>query len=156
MRKICLLILGVLLVSNLAYAAKVNLTKSGTPWVWRVEDGSDGSGFMLMEDGTSLITEAGARILLESSTTQCYLLEDGSRLVFENGNGALLESATDPGEGTMLYRSLVGQGWEVTDLPATLPQSIQGTDAALAYDLLAMESGSHLLLENTNTIRLEN
>lgn len=155
MRKILLGFLGLLLLTDFAYAAKVNLTKVGTPWVWRVENGSDGS-FMLMEDGTYLITEASARVVPESSAIDYILLESGDRLVFETGNGVLLESSTDPAAGTMLYRALIGQGWEVTDLPATLPQAIQGTDAALAYDLLVMESGSHLLLENTNTLRLEN
>lgn len=155
MKKILVGILGLLLLSDLAYAAKVNLTKAGTPWVWRVEDGSDGS-YLLMEDGTRVTSEANATVLLESSAASFVQMEDGSRLVFENGNGALLESATDPGEGTMLYRALVGQGWEVTDLPATLPQSIQGTDAALAYGLLVNESGGLMLMENTNTIRLEN
>lgn len=155
MRKILFGLLCLIFISDLAFAAKVNLSKTGTPWVWRVEDGSDGS-FLLMEDGTYLVSEAGTRFGVESSSLTYALLENESKLVFENGNGVLLEVSTNPGEGTMLYRSLVGQGWEVTDSAATLPQAIQGTDAALAYDLLALENGSHMLFENTNTLRLEN
>lgn len=155
MRKILLVLLGLCLFQEFAHAAKVNVTKVGTPWVWRVEDGSNGT-YILMEDGSYLITEASATVGVESSDISYYLMEDGGRLVFETGNGALIESAVNPGEGTMLYRALIGQGWEVTDLAATLPQAIQGTDAALAYGLLVMENGGHLLLENTNTIRLEN
>lgn len=155
MRKLLLVLFSLFLLADSVYAAKVNLTKTGTPWVWRVEDGSSGN-FMLMEDGTFMVSELQSRIISEASGLDYLLMEDGGRAVFENGNGALLESASSPGDSEMLYRALIGQGWEVTDLPATIPQAIQGTDAALAYDLLVMESGSHLLLENSNTIRLEN
>ena len=150
-----LLLIGVVLFSGSLYAAKVNLTETGTPWVWRTEDGSDGS-FMLMEDGSNMVSELSYRIVPETTDLDHVMLESGDTLLLENGDGVLLESSIIPGGSTMLYRALIGQGYIVTDLPATLPQAIQGTDAALAYDRLLMESGGHLLLENTNTIRLEN
>lgn len=155
MKKLLMILAALVLICDISYAAKTNLMKAGTSWVWRVEDGSDGT-FILMEDGTSLVTELSSRVIFESSGVSYALLETGDRTVFENGNGVALESSTDLGADTMPYKQLVSQGWEATDSPATIPQAIQGTDAALAYELLALENGSRMLFENTNTLRLEN
>ena len=125
MKKILLGILVLLLLAPLGFANKVNLTKSGTPWVWRVEAGED-LGYTLIETGAFLIFEDGSKALKELIPTE---------------GGA--------------YSALVGQGWVVTDSDANIPQGISAIesialDLALneASEYLLIETGNYLRLEN--------
>lgn len=68
-RFLAILMVGMLTVCEVASADLVNLTKAGTTWVWRVENGDD-APFLLMETGAFFVTEANERLVGNSSNAE--------------------------------------------------------------------------------------
>ena len=64
MKKIISMFLVLMLLGGSAIAAFVNMTKSGTNWVWRVET-EDTNNVLLSEAGGGLLTEAGVRLKVQ-------------------------------------------------------------------------------------------
>lgn len=156
MKKTLILAVMLLILPASLFADLVNLSKPGTPWVWRVEDGINTSGdFALVEDGSSLVSEAGARMRLEENEYWYLFLEDGERVLTEKGE-VILTDAFSAENYSALYLQLTGQGWTLTESNATVPQGIDGTAYALSVRFGLAEDGTFLVNENTNNIRMEN
>lgn len=155
MKKLILILIAMMLAGN-ASAELVNLTKLGTNWVWRVDNGIDASGgFALVEDGSNLVTEAGARLRLEEKEYWYLFLESGDRFLSEKDEVMLIDAFSSENYSA-LYLQLIGQGWTLTESAATVPQGLDGTAYATSVRFALAEDGKFLVMENTNNLRLEN
>ena len=155
MKKILGMMIAVLMICGVASAEIVNLTKVGTPWVWKVENGvSSFDGFVLVEDGTLLVSEAGDRTRLEVEEYWFLYAESGDKILTEKDELVLADKAVATNYEP-LYLQLVGQGWTVTESPATVPQALSEASASLLR-LGLVEDGTFFALENTNNLKLEN
>lgn len=156
MRKLIWLFIVLLIMPGVVLAEVVNLTKPGTSWVWKVENGLDASGgFALTEAGANIVTEAGARLGLEQKEYWYLFLESGDRFLTEKDE-VLLTDAFSAENYSALYLQLIGQGWTRTEDAATVPQGIDGSGEASSLRFALVEDGTFLTMENTNNLRLEN
>lgn len=155
MKKLAFLLL-MLMIPTISSAELVNLTKPGTTWIWKVENGINQSGgFALVEDGSNIVSESEARVRLEENEYWYLFLETGGRVLSENDEIVLLDSFSAKNYSA-LYLQLTGQGWVKTESAATVPQGLDGTSYASSFRFALNEDSTFLVMENTNNLRLEN
>jgi len=142
-----------------AFAEKVNMTKPGTTWVWRVEDGlslhfllTEARDRFLMEDGSLIRGE-------ETSSAMLYNALVGQGWISTDSAATIPQALIQLDEGFILQESSSG-----TDNKVLLENgnylrreaSADPSSAAQALDLGLLENGDFITFENGNNLRLEN